>query len=1014
MEHRNRIAKTVWPLYAVLLTLVFSGYCQAKDEAGVMSSPVSDEFSLREWSNENGLSAGDIYSMARTQDGFLWLATDAGLISFDGLRFRLLDTNQLPVPTASRVTCLLEDRAGVLWAGTSQGNLMRREQGRFQKEELHTDVTRINSLFESGDGTLWVATAKEGVLFRRQGQWQALKSGDNLPEGRADQLLVLTNGQVWIVSGKQLVRYDPKQNQFATCEIPSSQPVNQMMAGHDGSLWVTTLTTAIRGARIFRYLDGQWTEPLEPYPWQQASVLAAPTELKEDGAGRIWVCTVGSGVFYHAGGQGWQSIAPAGPLVDERVDVLLQDREGTLWFGVQGAELFQARPRLVKALRPDPSPAQSIFETTCIRRDGSIWGGTYGGGIYCNRDGHWTHYGLEQGLENQYVSAIYEDHQTNLWANTRTGVYEWDGTRFNRMQFLPRPDAFVLAGYEAKNGALWLSTHQGLVRYLDGDLIQFGKTDGLETGPDIRNIVEDSAGNIWTTIMYRGIFRQTGDHFEKVTPKEIPEATDYRALHFDTNGALWVATYGRGLYEMEKSGELRHWSVQDGLPSDYLVSLVEDKSGVLWLGSVNGILGLSRQELENYSPGQSLPLLGRRLTVADGLDSQICSGWGQPVATCGADGRICFPNQRALAVFDPATVRFSPLTLPVTVEEVRVDGTVVPPDESQSLHVASGVRRVEFQYTLPDLLDPSRTRFRYRLQGLDDDWVVTQQRSVDYNHLLPGNYEFHVMASGPDGAWHEGALPVKLEVVPRLWERKSVRIAGALGLIGSVAVVVWMISRARMQRRLLRLEAQQAAELERRRIARDLHDELGSGLTEIMQLGDLGSEDGIGADDLRSNARSIAQRTRRLAAALDEIVWTTNPRNDSLPKFTGYLCDYAQEFMRSSTVRCRLDVVRVPEEIQLKAMVRHNLLLACKEALRNVARHSGAREVWLRIRYETGRLQIVIEDDGHGFNPDASRVHGNGLKNIRERIETLGGEIKMASTLGKGTVLTFELPLSAK
>ena len=550
-------------------------------------------------------------------------------------------------------------------------------------------------------------------------------------------------------------------------------------------------------------------------------------------------------------------------------------------------------------------------------------------------------------------------------------------------------------------------------RISQGETIrEFGRYEGLETGPDIRAITEDPAGNIWATVMNIGIFRQRGDRFELFTADHLPRALDYRALHFDADGTLWVATYGDGLYQVA-GGRVRHWTVRDGLPSNYLVALVEDREGTLWLGSVNGIIGLAGRALNEYVPGKSLPLLGRQLTVTEGLDSQICSGWGQPVAVCGPDGRLCFPNQRALAVFDPAAVHPSPLALPVSLEEVRMDGASVPLDGGSVVRVRSGARHIEFQYALPDLHSLARVRFRYRLRGLDDEWTTTQQGVAGYNFLSPGRYEFQVMASGPDGRWHGSVAPAGLVVEPRLWERTSVRITAAAVLAGLVVAAVWMVSRARMQRRLLRMEALQAAEQERRRIARDLHDELGSGLTEIMQLGDLGCEEGIVTDDLRGNARTIAQKTRRLAAALDEIVWTTNPGNDSLPKFSGYLCDYAQEFMRATPVRCRLDTVSLPDDILLQAAVRHNLLLACKEALRNAVRHSGAGEVWLRLRYEAGRFQIVIEDNGRGFTPDSLSGRGNGVRNMRERVELVGGQMKLASEPGKGCMLTFELPFPA-
>jgi len=276
--------------------------------------------------------------------------------------------------------------------------------------------------------------------------------------------------------------------------------------------------------------------------------------------------------------------------------------------------------------------------------------------------------------------------------------------------------------------------------------------------------------------------------------------------------------------------------------------------------------------------------------------------------------------------------------------------------------------------------------------------------------------------AGETGSWGRGGGPNSigsyiildgkgdgLRITPA-WRRYNLWWLSGLAAwtFGAVMFVGWLVGRMRMRMRVRRLELLAAREDERRRIAQDLHDDLGSGLTEIIQLGDLSCQECRSMDDLQKRLALITQKNRTLVSAVDEIVWMVNPRNDNIPKLAGYCSDYAQEFFAYSAVRCRLDLPGDLPNLLVPAATRHHFFLAFKEALNNVAKHSGAAEVWIRIRFENGWLTVLVEDNGRGFDASAPSQR-NGLTNMKSRIEEVGGKFVIRSEPGRGTTVEFAL-----
>ena len=302
-------------------------------------------------------------------------------------------------------------------------------------------------------------------------------------------------------------------------------------------------------------------------------------------------------------------------------------------------------------------------------------------------------------------------------------------------------------------------------------------------------------------------------------------------------------------------------------------------------------------------------------------------------------------------------------------------------------------------------------RFRYRLEGLDSDWVnAGERRAAYYGYVPPGNYRFRVAANNGNGVWSEAASSVTLVVPRHYWQAWWFLLAVLAGFTVSVAALVRYVSFRRLRRELRLLEQREALHRERARIAKDIHDDVGADLTQIALLGELARQDHPEQDKVSERIGTMSATARQTIKSLDEIVWAVNPRNDTLSHLVEYAGQYALDYLRLAGIRCRLDF---PDDIpvrELSTELRHNLFLATKEAFNNVVKHAHATEAWFRVKLTVVALEMAIEDNGQGFAPAAQAPGADGLHNIRRRMAEIGGDCCIESRPGAGTRVVLRLP----
>jgi signal transduction histidine kinase len=580
-----------------------------------------------------------------------------------------------------------------------------------------------------------------------------------------------------------------------------------------------------------------------------------------------------------------------------------------------------------------------------------------------------------------------------------------------------------------KNGDLWIATDSPDVLYRRrGEKLE---TFALPPGRRlVRAMAEDTAGNLWAGASDGLLVHVLHD---KVVDETLKSGTlSIRCLHAATNGDVWIGYAGAGIGRL-RNGQIIRFGREQGLPNDYIAQILTDDRGNVWFGSNQGIFRVREQDFDDVANGTTKQVEPTIYGRGEGMPGLQASFDYCPTSLLSSDGRLYFSMLSGLAEVRLDCIRLNRQTPGVFVERVLADGQAFDvyqnfklasragtnvseratnPAGKNELRLSPGLQQVQFEFTALSFTAPENVRFRYKLEGLDQNWMdADTHRGASYTHPPPGHYQFKVVACNNDGVWNTVGDTLEITFEPYFWQtiwfRVAITCAGIAGLYGAVVLAL------RRRHRLIveRLEHQRALELERNRIARDLHDDLGVGLTEIGLLGDLAGTSGELPPAGVERLREITDRARTLAASLDEIVWAINPANDTSQSFVDYFFPYAQKLFGNAGIRCRLEVAGSLPPGNLNAEERHELFHAYKEALNNVIRHSNATEVQITLSNLEGQVVVRIADNGRGLMDNAARSAHHGLAGMRERLYRLGGRCEITGSAGKGTTVTFVVPV---
>lgn len=974
-------------------------------------------FACRSWQVDEGLPDNFVEALAQTGDGFLWVGTRDGLARFDGNEFVCYNARNTPALKNSSITALCASVDGSLWVGTDGGGVVQLREGVFhgfaRTNGLAGDDVRV--IYQGKDGSLWIGTTT-GVSCYKDGQFRTYTEKDGLLSDDVSCIYEDRDEYLWIASGKGLnrMRRGGGMDSFAMPNGLPNDSVRAICQDQGGRIWIGSNNGLL-------WYNWFWGNSFYAYNTKYGLSDMFVSAICEDDNGNLWVGTY-SGLNRFREGRFYTQPDNEGQPFD-RVNALFVDRQGNLWVGSREG-LARLTPERFSTYTKQQGLTHNNITSVLQGKRGNLWIGTWGGGVDELQNEKITAYNpiSTNSLSQDLILSLCEAHDGSLWAGA-----DFDGglTRLKNghATHYTWRDGLINAGlrvlHEDALGNLWIGTDRGLSCFKDGKFITNEVTARL-ANDSVRDIAEDRSGSLWFATQ-NGLRRwQDGQLKWYNTGNGLPD-NSVTALSVDDANTLWIGTSTGGLTRY-RGGEFTTYTTREGLFSDEIFGILAD-NGWLWMTCSKGIFRIQERDLDAFDSGQIESIASLTYEKNDGMESAQCNGSGKPSLWKSRDGRLWFPTSKGLVSVDPTTLKVDDEPPPVFIITVTSDqkmiengrdalagATSVLERRLSALRIPAGSRELEFGYAALDFSAPEKDRFKYRLEGVDAGWIDAGVRRVAYyNNLPPGRYRFLVKACNRDGVWNQAGASLNIVLLPHYWETLWFRGLMAFLIVGSACGVALLMTRKRMQKKLAALEQEQAVEKERGRIARDMHDQIGAGLTQIGLLGEFARRSTNG--ESISHVDKICDTARELAQTLDEMVWTVNPRNDTLKKLGLYLAAYAEEFFAATKIRCRIDVPVGLPSCPLPAEVRHNLFLTVKEALNNIAKHSNASEARLRLTLDDATLEIEIEDNGAGFPLETGNRSRNGLSNMRERISEIGGAFNVLSQPNNGTRIRLRVPI---
>ncbi len=939
----------------------------------------------RIWQVQDGLPEQTVQAFAQTKDRYLWIGTTGGLLRFDGGRLVLYDRDNTPAFTENNIFNLTVARDGTLWIATEGGGLIRYKDGVFRsfsaKDGLLNDFVR--TVYQDSKGLIWIGT--DDGLFRFSGERiERIDDGNSVPLVAVHAIREDSQGRLWVGGSKLLCLSGSTAQEYRLQGEGSQNRVKSIVQTRDGTLWVGTiggLYRMVAGSDSFRRVK---------------DTSGTVRFLRETSDGTLWIGTIGHGIYKYREHRFSQITAPNN-LPSNTALNLFEDIENNIWIGTQAGMLRLSKTPIQAVALPDAGDYDA--ETVYQDHNGDLW--IAAANLFRFHDGKATEIRFP-GISGVRVRNVFRDNEGTLWIGTEgRGVFRESGTKL--VHYMSKDglvNNFVRAFLQGRDGSVWIATDEGVSRWQGGGFTNYQERDGL-CYFSTRSLWEDHNGDVWIGTD-RGVSHLHGGSFVKDPVTEALKNEKIWAIREDSDGGLWFGTRTGGLYRW-RFGKLAHYTTAQGLASNSIYEMLEDRRENFWISGPNGISAISRRELDIIADDPTHPLSLTLYGISDGLETTQMYGAEKPGGVVTSQGEVWFASNKGPVRVVPDQAQPS-APAPAVIDQVVADGIEVP--DLANISLGPDNAKIEMHYSVIQLRSQERVRFRYMLDSFDKNWTDASSRRVAYyTNLPPGHYRFRVAAFEMNNPGQISERSVEIVQRPHFY-RSPWFLGCCLMLLGAT---VWGGHEIRIRQVHARF---QAVLNERNRLAREMHDTLIQGCAGVSALleahSSLAEAEPSDKDSLLSCARAQLRTSINEAR---EAVWDLRHADGSATAIGPILETMTQQVSREFGVPVEYRMAGRP--FDLDQSTAHELLMVVREALHNAIRHGQPTEVQVGIDFGKNEFSVQVQDDGLGFDPATVSASSNGhygLVGMRERVKRIGGTLALKSRAGVGTELTLHVP----
>ncbi|MEJ0027147.1 MAG: two-component regulator propeller domain-containing protein [Rhizomicrobium sp.] len=966
----------------------------------------------------------DVWALAQSPDGYLWLGTGAGLFRFDGIRFERVKPTAGDAFPSTDVTNLLATPTGDIWIGYQNGGVSLLRNGRLKNFFDGPLSQSPNDFALDADNVLWVAT-NAGLARFVNGRWQTVGADWSLPPG-----------SVWTVS-----------------------------VARDGTLWTMTgpFSGATKGSRLLYLRRGSKDFEEERGTASVAWIgTTAVNGLRQAADGRLWISANNASLFApleppSRDGRNDGGKALTGPILPQASKFILFDHEGNLWGRLSRGGIFRSSPQeqaaavgrfdnrhIVDLFSSKDGLTSDIDRSFLEDKEGNIWVGTNLGLDRFRPANVVTAAGIPVTAPLGYRAAV-DEAGTVYIAEDRTLYRIRSGKPAeiiyhspSRIDFLHGvKDGSVLLGMRGsleklarsgitkielpaafrtfnadtweidRNGVPWVSAWDRGIYRLDGNKWRRFVVGPALSGAGPRIHKADNQGRMWLHYFRRPLILVDGANIRSFSEKDGPRIGDIETIYPRARDVLFAGDQGIARFDGHRFQTLRSARFP---VLNRVAGIVQTERGETWLNTIAGLVRFSTKDMERAFDRPGYPLHYQLLDFRDGLPGLAQQDSYQQTALEGANGRLWFITNHGVAWVDPEHLVRNPLPPPVSIRSLTANGNEYP--FSAALTLPMGVSNLRIDYDALSLSVPERVRFRYRLDGVDNGWVDPgDRRQAFYTKLGPGDYRFQVIAANNDGVWNTTGATLRFTIPPTFLQSRWFLL---LCLLAAVAVL-WLLYSLRVRQVSARIRDRLEERLsERERIARELHDTLLQGFQGLVLRFQSVADRMPAGEPTRQLMNDVLDRA-------DTVIIEGRDRVRDLRSSAGHddlslvVATAIDNLMPDSSIAIRMISEGAPRPVH--AVVQDEISRIVREAVFNVIRHAQAKNLEICIAYKRRELSVHVRDDGKGIDPDTLSRGGReghyGLTGMRERAQSIRAEFVLSSGPGAGTEIELTIPAAA-